>query len=85
MDLRWEILAGYGPLFVAGLWMTIQLTLVAIGAGLVLGVAAGLTSSSADAPVPASPVLAWSLRLAISALPASTVPASTGGPDVDTA
>ena len=37
MDLRWEILAGYGPLFVGGLWMTIQLTLVAIGAGLVLG------------------------------------------------
>ena len=64
MDLRWEILAGYGPLFVSGLWMTIQLTLVAIGAGLVLGVAAGLTSSSADAPVPASPVLAWGLKLA---------------------
>ena len=30
MDLRWEILAGYGPLFAAGLWMTIQLTIVAI-------------------------------------------------------
>ena len=29
MDLRWEILAGYGPLFAAGLWMTIKLTLVA--------------------------------------------------------
>jgi hypothetical protein len=41
MDLRWEILAGYGPLFASGLWMTIQLTLVAIGAGLVLGVASG--------------------------------------------
>ena len=64
MDLRWEILAGYGPLFVGGLWMTIQLTLVAIGAGLVLGVAAGLTSSSADAPTPASPLLAWGLKLA---------------------
>ena len=39
MDLRWEILAGYTPLFVSGVWMTIQLTLVAIGAGLVLGIA----------------------------------------------
>ena len=38
MDLRWEILAGYGPLFVSGLWMTIQLTIVSIGAGLLLGV-----------------------------------------------
>jgi polar amino acid transport system permease protein len=54
VDLRWEILAGYGPLFVSGLWMTIQLTLVAIGAGLVLGVGFGLVSSSADAPAPAS-------------------------------
>ena len=52
MDLRWEILAGYGPLFASGLWMTIQLTLVAIGAGLVLGVVFGLVSSSADAPPP---------------------------------
>ena len=64
MDLRWEILAGYGPLFVGGLWMTIELTLVAIGAGLVLGVVAGLTSSSADAPTPASPLMAWGLKLA---------------------
>ena len=39
MDLRWEILAGYMPLFVSGVWMTIQLTLVAVGAGLVLGIA----------------------------------------------
>ncbi len=64
MDLRWEILAGYGPLFVSGLWMTLQLTLVAIGAGLVLGVAFGLVASSADAPTPHSPVLAWGLKLA---------------------
>ncbi len=64
MDLRWEILAGYGPLFVSGLWMTIELTLVAIGAGLLLGVGFGLVSSSADAPTPASPVLDWGLRLA---------------------
>lgn len=54
MDLRWEILAGYGPLFVSGLWMTIQLTLVAIGAGMVLGTLAGLISTSAEAPKPAS-------------------------------
>jgi polar amino acid transport system permease protein len=64
MDLRWEILAGYGPLFVSGLLMTIQLTLVAIGAGLVLGIAFGLVSSSADAPVPRSTLLAGSLMLA---------------------
>ena len=38
MDLRWSILAGYGPLFAAGLLMTIQLTLVAIVFGLLLGV-----------------------------------------------
>ena len=64
MDLRWEILAGYMPLFVSGLWMTLQLTLVAIGAGLVLGVAFGLVSSSADAPTPHLPVLAWGMKLA---------------------
>jgi polar amino acid transport system permease protein len=64
VDLRWEILAGYGPLFASGLWMTIQLTLVAIGAGLVLGVGFGLVSSSADAPPPKPPVLAWALKLA---------------------
>ena len=64
MDLRWEILAGYGPLFVSGLWMTIQLTLVAISFGLVLGVLLGLVSSSADAPRPANPVLAGLLLAA---------------------
>ncbi len=64
MDLRWEILAGYGPLFVSGLWMTIELTLVAIGAGLFLGVAFGLVSSSADAPVPHSKLWAWGLKIA---------------------
>ena len=63
MDLRWEILAGYGPLFVSGLWMTIQLTLVAISAGLVLGVGFGLVSSSADAPPPKSAAMAWGLKL----------------------
>ena len=64
MDLRWEILAGYMPLFVSGLWMTLQLTVVAIGAGLVLGVGFGLVSSSADAPTPHSPLLAWGMKLA---------------------
>jgi polar amino acid transport system permease protein len=64
MDLRWDILAGYGPLFVSGLWMTVKLTLVAIAAGLGLGVVFGLVSSSADAPQPASKGLAWLLKLA---------------------
>lgn len=64
MDLRWEILAGYGPLFVSGLWMTIQLTIVSIGAGLVLGVLLGLVSSSRDAPPPKSAALAWLLKAA---------------------
>ena len=64
MDLRWEILAGYGPLFVSGLWMTIQLTIVAIGAGLLLGVLLGLVSSSRDAPAPKSVPFGWALRVA---------------------
>ena len=64
MDLRWEILAGYMPLFVSGLWMTLQLTVVAIGAGLVLGIGFGLVSSSADAPTPHAPLLAWGMKLA---------------------
>ena len=64
MDLRWEILAGYGPLFATGLWMTVKLTLVAIGFGLVLGVFFGLLSSSADAPAPRSRLLAALLSVA---------------------
>lgn len=62
MDLRWEILAGYGPLFMAGLWTTVQLTLVSIVCGMVLGVILGLISSSRDAPPPQSLVLAWGLK-----------------------
>jgi polar amino acid transport system permease protein len=54
MGLRWEILAGYGPLFWAGLLTTIELTLVALTAGLALGVVLGLVSSSHDAPAPKS-------------------------------
>jgi polar amino acid transport system permease protein len=64
VDLRWSILAGYGPLFAAGLLMTIQLTLVAIVFGLLLGVALGLVSTSADAPRPRSQPLAWLLKAA---------------------
>jgi polar amino acid transport system permease protein len=62
MDLRWGILAGYGPLFWEGLLGTIELTVIAIGAGLVLGVLLGLISSSKDAPAPKSAPLAWGLR-----------------------
>ena len=64
MDLRWGILVGYGPLFVSGLWTTVQLTIVAIGAGLLLGVLLGLVSSSRDAPQPKSTLLAWALKAA---------------------
>jgi len=64
MDLRWEILAGYGPLFMSGLLMTIQLTLVAIGAGLVLGAVFGLISTSHDAPRPATLAGRAALQLA---------------------
>jgi polar amino acid transport system permease protein len=64
MDLRWEILAGYGPLFWGGLWMTIRVTLVALSCGLVLGILFGLVSTSADAPAPASRPLAWLLKAA---------------------
>ena len=64
MDLRWEILAGYGPLFLSGLLMTVQLTLVGVGAGLVLGVGFGLISTSADAPPPRSGALRVLLVLA---------------------
>lgn len=52
MDLRWDILAGYGPLFASGLLMTVELTVVAVSAGLVLGVLFGLISSSKGAPPP---------------------------------
>jgi polar amino acid transport system permease protein len=56
VDLRWEILAGYAPLFVSGLWMTLKLTLVAMVVGLALGILFGLLSSSRDAPPPRSPL-----------------------------
>jgi polar amino acid transport system permease protein len=62
MDFRWEILAGYGPLFMSGLWMTVKLTVVAIFGGMALGVVLGLTSCSKDAPRPKSDALAWGLK-----------------------
>jgi polar amino acid transport system permease protein len=64
MDLRWEILAGYGPLFWSGLLMTVQLTVVAIGVGLVLGAACGLVACSSDAPAPATTAGRWLLKAA---------------------
>lgn len=59
LDLRWEILAGYGPLFAEGLWMTVKLTVIAIVMGLLLGVLLGLISSSTDAPKPTSALSKW--------------------------
>lgn len=64
MDLRWEILSEYWPLFMAGLWTTARITLVAIVAGLLLGALFGLISSSRDAPPPKSPLLRALLMLA---------------------
>jgi len=64
MDLRWEILAGYAPLFVSGVLMTIKLTLVAIGAGMLLGIVFGLISTSSDAPQPRSIASRWLLAAA---------------------
>jgi polar amino acid transport system permease protein len=63
VGLRWEILVGYGPLFLAGLWTTLELTLVALSVGLALGVVLGLVSSSHDAPQPSNPLLAWALKI----------------------
>lgn len=64
MDLRWDILSGYWPLFMAGLLTTIELTLVAIVVGLALGAVLGLISSSRDAPPLKSEPLNLLLKLA---------------------
>jgi polar amino acid transport system permease protein len=48
MDLRWEILAGYGPLFLQGLAMTVLLTIVSLTLGMALGLTAGLIASSGE-------------------------------------
>lgn len=67
MDLRWDILTGYLPLFAQGLWTTLQLTVVAISLGLLLGLLLGLISSSRDAPPPKSALVAaaWNLARAV--------------------
>ncbi len=45
MDLRWEILTPYAPLFVQGVWMTVQLTVIALVLGLLAGLLIGLVTS----------------------------------------
>ncbi|MDF1484542.1 amino acid ABC transporter permease [Ramlibacter sp. H39-3-26] len=62
MDLRWNILSGYMPLFVSGLWMTIKVTAVAIVAGLALGLVFGLVTSSRQAPPPRGSLARWAIR-----------------------
>jgi polar amino acid transport system permease protein len=62
MDLRWNILAGYGPLFAEGVITTIELTLVAIVAGMVLGTFFGLVSSSVSAPPPRTAAWRWTMK-----------------------
>ncbi|MES2979342.1 MAG: amino acid ABC transporter permease [Pseudomonadota bacterium] len=62
MDLRWEILSGYGPLFAAALWMTVRLAVIAVVGGLALGVVLGLISTSATGPQPSSALLRVALR-----------------------
>ncbi len=55
MDLRWGILAGYGPLFAQGLVMTVLLTAVSLAFGMALGLSSGLVSSARDQPLGHSP------------------------------
>ncbi len=45
MDLRWDILTPYAPLFVQGVWMTVQLTVIALVLGLLAGLVIGLVTS----------------------------------------
>ena len=54
MDLRWDILSGYIPLFIDGLLMTIKLTIVAIVCGLAVGLVLGMLTSSRQGPAPKS-------------------------------
>jgi len=61
-DLRWDILAGYLPLFAQGLVTTVELTVFAIVAGFLLGTLLGLISSSRDAPRPKSAASEWSWK-----------------------
>jgi polar amino acid transport system permease protein len=57
MDWRWEILVGYGPLFAQGLWMTVQLAVIATAVGLALGVAVGLVNTDVMRPSRGSALL----------------------------
>lgn len=45
MDLRWDILTPYAPLFVQGVLTTLQLTLIALFLGLATGLAIGLVTA----------------------------------------
>jgi polar amino acid transport system permease protein len=45
MDLRWDILTPYAPLFVQGLWMTVQITTVALTLGMLMGLLVGLVTA----------------------------------------
>lgn len=63
MDLRWGILAGYGPLFLQGFIMTVLLTVVSLALGMALGLTSGLVSSGRDRPLPQS-VWRWPLAAA---------------------
>ena len=52
MDLRLEILIGYGPLFLQGLQMTVGLTVVSLAAGMALGLVFGVIRSQHGALAP---------------------------------
>ncbi len=45
MDLRWDILTPYAPLFVNGVWMTLALTGIALTLGLLFGLMVGLVTA----------------------------------------
>ena len=45
MDLRWEILTPYAPLFLRGVWMTLALTSIALVLGLMAGLLIGLVNA----------------------------------------
>jgi polar amino acid transport system permease protein len=45
MDLRWDILAPYAPLFFKGVIMTVQLTVIALVLGLLAGLGVGLITA----------------------------------------
>lgn len=60
MDLRWGILAGYGPLFLQGFVMTVSLTVFSLTLGMALGLTSGLVSSARGRPPPQS-IWRWPL------------------------